>query len=419
MASLTALAEEALKQAKLLDAYVAAQGRPLTSFAEDTLTSLPPDLAETREALVNSTQTLKRLALGPVGVLTEIMWACTDQVSLGAINDFNLADCVPLDGSATFAQIAEKSELPERLVERFIRHAMGNHIFTEHPPGLVCHTASSRLLATDPYLKDTVAMMVKEIWQPSTRVIDAVRQFHDSDEPTEAPFTLANEPGVGMFEFMAKHPERARKFGGAMKWFGTFESWDLKHLVNGYSWDMVDRPGAVLVDVGGGQGAIPRALAPATKNLRFVVQDYEDVIGHGIESLPEDLKGRVEFMQHDFFTEQPVKGADVYFLRWILHDWSDKYAVRILKALVPAMKEGSKVVLFEWLLKDGPETRWTEKQPRNADITMLAQFNSRERTAKGFEDVFRQADPRFKVIDMKKPRGGAMTIIEVIWRSGD
>lgn len=219
-------------------------------------------------------------------------------------------------------------------------------------------------------------MMAKEIWQPSTRVIDAVRQFHDSDEPTEAPFTLANEPGVGMFDFLAKHPQRARRFGCAMKWFGTFESWNLKHLVNGYSWDMIDRPGAILIDVGGGQGAVPRVLAPATKNLRFVVQDCEDVIEHGRQSLPEDLKGRVEFMQQDFFTEQPVKGADIYFLRWILHDWSDKYAVRILKALVPAMKDGSKVVLFEWLLKDGPEIRWTEKYPRRVVRSLSAYYSS-------------------------------------------
>ena len=75
MISLTALAEEALKQAKLLDAYVSAQGRPLTSFDEDTLKNLPPHMAEARDALINSTHTLKRLSLGPVEVLTEILWA--------------------------------------------------------------------------------------------------------------------------------------------------------------------------------------------------------------------------------------------------------------------------------------------------------------------------------------------------------
>lgn len=69
-------------------------------------------------------------------------------------------------------------------------------------------------------------------------------------------------------------------------------------------------------------------------------------------------------MQHDFFVEQLVRGGNIDFLRWILHGWSDNYAVRILKGLVPAMKGGSKVVLFMFLLRDGPEARWTEKHPR-------------------------------------------------------
>ena len=105
----------------------------------------------------------------------------------------------------------------ERLVECFLRHAIGNHIFTEYLPGHVQHTASSSLLATDPYLKDAIAMMSKEIWQCATRVTDMVRRFRDSGEPTKAPFTLVNEPGVGMWEHLAKHPERANRFGGAMK----------------------------------------------------------------------------------------------------------------------------------------------------------------------------------------------------------
>lgn len=83
MASLTTLAEETLKQAKLLDAYALAQDRPLTSFDKDTLPNLPPDLVQAREALVNSTHTLKKLALGPVEVLMEIMWAvCYSPLSM-------------------------------------------------------------------------------------------------------------------------------------------------------------------------------------------------------------------------------------------------------------------------------------------------------------------------------------------------
>lgn len=235
---------------------------------------------------------------------------------------------------------------------------MGNHIFTEDAPGQVRHTASTRPLATDPYLSDAVAIMAKEIWSGATMVTDAIRQFNDSGEPTEAPYTLVNESSVAIWEYLAKQPSRAQRFRGAMKFFGD---WSSKLLVSAYPWHQVDRLGAVVVEVGGGHEAVPKALAPATKNVRFVVQYLEDEVAHGGKTLPEDLKGKVEFMHHDIFTEQPVKVADVNFMRWILHDRIDKYAIRILRALAPAMKE---VVLSEWLLKDGPETRMTEEYPR-------------------------------------------------------
>lgn len=64
-------------------------------------------------------------------------------------------------------------------------------------------------------------------------------------------------------------------------------------------------------------------------------------------SVPADLQGRIEFMTHDFFHPQPVKGADVYLLRWILHDWPDAYCVKILRALRPALKKNVRVLVAE------------------------------------------------------------------------
>lgn len=41
-------------------------------------------------------------------------------------------------------------------------------------------------------------------------------------------------------------------------------------------------------------------------------------------------------MATDFLeTEQPVKDADVYFMRAVLHNWPDEYCVRILRNLLP------------------------------------------------------------------------------------
>ena len=57
-------------------------------------------------------------------------------------------------------------------------------------------------------------------------------------------------------------------------------------------------------------------------------------------------------MAHDFNTPQPVKGADIYFFRWIFHDWSDKYVIKVLRALIPALKKGARIVANDKLLPE-------------------------------------------------------------------
>lgn len=61
-----------------------------------------------------------------------------------------------------------------------------------------------------------------------------------------------------------------------------------------------------------------------------MVQDLAGTIQDGQKALSVELRDRVSFAEHDFFTEQPIKDAEVYFFRWILHDWGDEDAVRIL-----------------------------------------------------------------------------------------
>ena len=244
-----------------------------------------------------------------------------------------------------------------------MRHAMGNHIFTEEN-GMIRHTASSRLLATLPELKATVSMTAAESWPSLIKVVEAINAFPKADEPGETGYSLAHEPGVTMFDHMAKHPERTENFGKAMSYYSKNDAWNVRHLVTGYPWSQIDVPGTVLVDVGGGQGAVSKALASATKHIKFIVQDEQVSSSSNSSALSDGLEERIEFVKHDFFTEQPIKSAQIYFLRWILHDWSDKYAVRILKNLVPAMRDGTRLIIFENILKDGPETKWTERHAR-------------------------------------------------------
>lgn len=144
-----------------------------------------------------------------------------------------------------------------------------------------------------------------------------------------------------MYEIMRQDSIRAARFADGMKAFTNSPGLDVSHVVNNYDWAAID----TMVDVGGSAGQIGTSLAVKFPNLNVIVQDMESVIQTVKAGMSNETEPRVEFMVHDFFTEQPIQGADVYFFRWILHNWSDKYCVQILRNLIPALKNGARILI--------------------------------------------------------------------------
>ena len=125
---------------------------------------------------------------------------------------------------------------------------------------------------------------------------------------------------------------------------------EASHILDGFDWATVGK--GIVVDIGGSHGSLSIAIAHRHPTISFVVQDRAAVAREGRARLPPQLANRVNFMAHDFFNEQPILDADVYLLRWILHDFSDKYAVRILRGLKPALKDGAKIIIMEHVLPE-------------------------------------------------------------------
>jgi chemotaxis methyl-accepting protein methylase len=117
--------------------------------------------------------------------------------------------------------------------------------------------------------------------------------------------------------------------------------------------------------LGGSFGFVCVALAKKYPKLRFVVQDMAKTIAEAPSKIPQEFHDRIEFQTHDFYTEQPVKGADVFFFRWVCHNQSDKYGVKMLQQLIPALKPGAKIVISDNCLP-APNTAdpWDEKITR-------------------------------------------------------
>ena len=78
---------------------------------------------------------------------------------------------MPIHGSTSFAELAEKCGLPELDVRRILRFAMVWHrVFCEPSKGYVAHTAASRQLAEDQRAHDMLGLSFDESWQSMARV---------------------------------------------------------------------------------------------------------------------------------------------------------------------------------------------------------------------------------------------------------
>ncbi|RYO89405.1 hypothetical protein DL766_010432 [Monosporascus sp. MC13-8B] len=200
-----------------------------------------------------------------------------------------------------------------------------------------------------------------------------------------------------------------------MRSFTEGTGFELSHIVDNFPWGELGN--GTVVDVGGSQGFACFAVARNFPSLSFVVQDLEPVVLAAEEQVPADLTNRVKFMTHDFFMEQPVRGADVYFFRWILHNWSDKYCIKILRSLIPALKPGAKIVLNENVLpKPGVMSKWQEDRLRSMDLTMTEIQNSHERELDDWAKVFELADHRFEFQGGRQPVGANLWLLVAEWK---
>ncbi|CAN9179538.1 unnamed protein product [Alternaria sp. RS040] len=172
----------------------------------------------------------------------------------------------------------------------------------------------------------------------------------------------------------------------------------------------------IVVDVGGGVGGFPLQLLNVYPKLKFVVQDRPENVERGEhEVYPKEApdavsSGRVTFQAHDFFQPNPVKNADVYWLRGILHDWSDDYCVAILKAIKTAMGPKSRILICDPVMNTtfgcaeippapsplpanyGYHVRYCHTR----DLALMATLNGIERTPTEFKALLESAGLRLR-----------------------
>lgn len=112
-----------------------------------------------------------------------------------------------------------------------------------------------------------------------------------------------------------------------------------------------------------------------------------------------------------------MRHADVYFFRAIFHNWSHKYALEILRNLVPALKPGAKIVMADVVIPSPDKMpKPQEVALRTGIVSMHVLFNSADRELEEWARLFAEADPGFDFKGGSLPPGSGLWILEAEWR---
>jgi 6-hydroxytryprostatin B O-methyltransferase len=345
-----------------------------------------------------------------------------DLSTMNAMNKLNFWDAVPLSGNASYRDIASKTGAPEEAIRRILRHSMTAHIFAETAPGAdtVKHTVMSAAFVHDRRLRSWVGHNLEEVLPAAINLPQALEHYQGNlVEPNRCAgaytFFRDESDGKGWFQWYMRPDERwrAARFGEAMTYLTQNPALNLKMIHRMYDWAALGT--TTFIDIGGSVGHISFELAQSNLHMSCVVQDLPDLGAPFAAAVPDNLKGRVTFQPHDFFKPQPILDADVYFLKHILHDWSDPYAAKIIRQIVPAMtKPGVRLLIMEGIVPPpGQAPLPIARLMSSLDMQMMTALNSKERTVDDWVALLAMADDRLQLKGVHMPEGAGFALLEV------
>ncbi|KAF1985397.1 S-adenosyl-L-methionine-dependent methyltransferase [Aulographum hederae CBS 113979] len=416
--SLQELADSISASAKTLTDYLTSNNLAQPTFevgAPQAWPELPLDVMKARSELCDASKLMNILGQGNRTYLTWMVYSQADYGALQWLSHFNIADHIPLDKVISYADVAKCANVDEAHLRRLARNAIANNIFCEPRPGHLAHNSVSTLLRSEEQFRDLIAFILEDNLPWTAKLSSAYERWGKEmgSRMNMTAVNVAEDMEEDVFSWMARDQELMTRFAGMMRAHMETEGHGVELFVKGFDWEGVG--GGTVVDVGGGFGHISITLAKEFPKLSFVVQDLPSVIPEAEVQCPADVKDRVSFQVHDFWHENPVKDAEIYILKSVLHDWNDVDSTKLIKNILPAMKPGvSKLLIVDGVVPDpGTCSLHDEKPLRTMDILMMINCGAVERETDGWKRLVEGVDDRLKVKNIIRPPGALNSVIEV------
>jgi hypothetical protein len=318
--------------------------------------------------------------------LPDLRWAIRGMAvsqALGAACALGLADRLDVSAEQSALDLARACGTDEATVRRLVRLLAGLGVFRMDRDDVITHTDVSLMLRQDNVPSVYAAIRfwtLPAIWR-------AWGELSGGMTKPAIPFVAAN--GRSFFDHLAHDPADRDVFHALMK-SGGFVN---RHAAIAEALTLDPRD--VVVDIGGGEGLLLRAILARHPQAQGILFDLPEVVGR-CGGLPE-----CRIVAGDFFEAVPA-GGSVYILSWILHDWPDEQAVMILRTIRQAISPEARLLIVDRLLNADPG----QCDPYDVleDINMFVLFHGKERTEADFNSLLSQAG--FQPLAIRATRPG-------------
>lgn len=289
------------------------------------------------------------------------------------------------------AELAKKTQTNEDALFRILRLLAMVGIFAETEARHFALTPSAELLRSDHprSMRDTIVWLADPFhYKVAADLLHSAR----TGQPT-----VEHVTGKPAFEYFLSDKVEFDRFHRAMT---NLSAMAVSAALEAYDFSGCD----TIVDIGGGHGFAICEILTKYPQMKGVLFDLKDIVPGANERIREHrLDNRCRTEHGDFFKAVPEAG-DIYFMKHILHDWTDEQATTILqncrRAFDKQSKRSGKIVLLEFVVPAGNAPH----PSKVIDIEMLFFPGGRERMENEWRDLFSRAGFRLaRIVPTKSP----------------
>jgi hypothetical protein len=279
-------------------------------------------------------------------------------------------------GPKTLAELSHAVGSPPEVLQRFLQTSQALGLL-QHSSDK-CYRPTARTRALHPDTPHGMAAFAR--YMASKSNVDAWGQLTGVVQTGQDAFNRAY--GASVWSHLAANPEEEATFAQAM---AALAHMDGPAIARAYPFARHD----VICDVGGGRGALLKAVLHEYPSTRGLVVDQASVTGPAAAALEPAWRQRLQFVAGNFFEMVPA-GCDAYMLRHVLHDWDDAACRLILDRCREVMGPDTRLLIVDSRV----EPQDTAFLGAIKDLTMAVVCGGRERGTAAMRDLLAASDMR-------------------------